>query len=181
MKLLFLLEEESCKECLNNILPRILPPHIEFICVAHTGKSDLQRSIPIKLKGWNEPNAKFIIVHDQDNHNCIDLKNKLKDLCLVSQKEVLIRIVCTELESWYLGDLEALEQAYGGNICTDKNIHKFRNPDSIINSKEKLKEVTQNKYQPVSGSRQISTYMDIRKNKSSSFQIFVRGVLDFCK
>ena len=50
MKLVFLLEEQSMKTFLDGILPRILPPDVTFITVPHEGKTDLQKSIPIKAQ-----------------------------------------------------------------------------------------------------------------------------------
>ncbi|MDR2944097.1 MAG: DUF4276 family protein [Methanosarcinales archaeon] len=183
MKLVFLLEEPSCKECLDILLPLILPPHIKFQCIPHQGKSDLKKSIPIKLRGWKEPNVKFVIVHDKDNHDCIQLKDDLKKICLtVLKDDVLIRIVCTELESWYLGDLKAVSEAYNSKeILSSSNVYKFQDPDSIKDAKEKLKEITDDQYQVMDGSRRIAKFMDIRQNKSKSFQVFIRGVHDLCK
>lgn len=57
MKLVFLLEEQSMKTFLDGILPRILPPDVTFITVPHEGKTDLQKSIPIKLRAWKQPDA----------------------------------------------------------------------------------------------------------------------------
>ncbi len=42
-KLVFLLEEVSAKEFLNGILPKILPPEIDFRCIPFEGKSDLEK------------------------------------------------------------------------------------------------------------------------------------------
>lgn len=69
MKLVFLLEESSMKELLDIILPRIIPEGIDFVTIPHSGKSDLVKSIPNKLRGWNEPDVKFVILHDQDTND----------------------------------------------------------------------------------------------------------------
>ena len=50
MNIVFLLEEKSMKALLDIVLPRILPPDVDFYTVPHEGKSDLQKSIPQKLK-----------------------------------------------------------------------------------------------------------------------------------
>ena len=94
MKLVFLLEEESMKHFLDGILPKILPPDVGFITVPHEGKSDLQKSVPIKLRAWKEPGVKFVIVQDQDTGDCRELKRKLVELCGDTTQEVLIRIAC---------------------------------------------------------------------------------------
>lgn len=99
MKLVFLLEEESMKHFLDGILPKILPPDVGFITVPHEGKSDLQKSVPIKLRAWKEPGVKFVIVQDQDTGDCRELKRKLVELCGDTTQEVLIRIACHELEA----------------------------------------------------------------------------------
>ncbi|MCM1187949.1 MAG: hypothetical protein NC541_01480 [bacterium] len=105
MKLIFLLEEQSMKYFLDGLLPRVLPAEIQFITIPHEGKSDLQKSLTAKLKGWNEPNVKFVVVQDQDSNDCKELKEKLLELCKGSNKEVLVRIACHELVSWYFGDI----------------------------------------------------------------------------
>jgi hypothetical protein len=39
--LIFLLEEPSMKTVLETILPKLIPEHITYICIAHQGKQDL--------------------------------------------------------------------------------------------------------------------------------------------
>lgn len=48
MTIIFLLEERSMKEVLDIILPRILPSGVYFKAIPHSGKSDLQESVPRK-------------------------------------------------------------------------------------------------------------------------------------
>lgn len=56
-RLVFLLEERSMKILLETFLPRFFPD-ISFLCVAHEGKQDLEKSIPRKLRAWCEPGAR---------------------------------------------------------------------------------------------------------------------------
>jgi uncharacterized protein YktA (UPF0223 family) len=175
-KLVFLLEEQSMKETLENILPLIVPKDILFLCIPHEGKADLQKSIPRKLLLWREPDVRFIIVHDQDSAECRELKKALISLVPEGKRtDTLIRIVCTELESWFLGDLQAMEKAFNINLKNQKNKAMFRDPDNIQNAKQELKKLAP-KYQQVSGSQSISKFMNIAENKSYSFQIFISGV-----
>ena len=53
-RVVFLLEEYSMKLFLDGLLPR-LAPNLEYVCVFHEGKTDLERSIPRKLRAWREP------------------------------------------------------------------------------------------------------------------------------
>lgn len=93
------------KEVLDIILPRVFPETISFITIPHNGKGDLENSIPKKLKAWNMLNCKFVIVRDQDNEDCIAVKEDLRKMTEGFGRDVLIRIACRELESWYFGDL----------------------------------------------------------------------------
>jgi hypothetical protein len=180
-KLVFLLEEESMSKVLENILPKILPTDIKFQCVPHKGKSDLHKSIPIKLRAWNEPNVSFVVVHDKDSWDCIKLKNELSKLARTNKRpDTLIRIVCTELESWFLGDISSIEKAFKIDLSHKKNKALFRNPDNIANAKEELKKLIP-LYQQISGSDNISKHMNISNNTSHSFHVFISGVKYICK
>nr|WP_287736585.1 hypothetical protein [Microcystis sp. M113S1] len=91
--IVFLLEESSIENVLNELLPKIIPPEISYICISHQGKQDLAKSIPKKLKAFKKssPNTKFIIVHDQDSHDCHKLKKELGEICQnASDAQVLI-------------------------------------------------------------------------------------------
>ena len=180
MKLVFLLEERSMKELLDIILPKILPEDVSFQTIPHQGKSDLEKSLPIKLRGWNEPETSFVVVHDQDSNNCVELKHTLLKLCKGYGKRVLIRISCHELESWYWGDLEAVSAAYGKNLVSLKEKKKYRDPDRIENPKQDLKKFIPTMGQ-IEGARKIAPFMNIDKNSSHSFQVFVKGVKSLCE
>lgn len=180
MNLVFLLEERSMKEVLDIILPKILPDHVTFKTVPHNGKSDLENSIPKKLKAWKEPDTKFVIVRDQDSGDCIDVKQALKDLCEPHRREVLIRIACRELEAWYFGDLEAVSAAYGKDVARLSQKSKYRIPDRIGNPKDELKKLFP-RHQQIDGARRIAVHMNIEKNTSTSFQQFVDGVKKLCE
>ena len=180
-KIVFLLEEPSAKELLTTLLLKIVPPdELSFLCISHEGKSNLKKSIPIKLRAWKEPNVQFVILHDKDTSDCHMLKKSLISLAKNGNRpDTLIRIVCTELESWFLGDLDAVERAFSVDLSKRKNRPIYQNPDAISNAKEELKRLVP-QYQPISGSRRISEYMDIVKNKSKSFQVFVSGIRQLC-
>ena len=114
-RVIFLLKEPSMKAMLAEYLPRLVPGWIQgqhFLLLPHQGKSDLDKSIPVKLKAWQEPGARFIIVRDNDNADCLALKARLQTMCATSGRKTLIRLVCQELESWYLADPDALIAAY---------------------------------------------------------------------
>ena len=181
LQLVFLLEEPSMKKTLEVLLPRFLPKNVHFICIAHEGKQDLEKSIPRKLKakGWNQE-TKFVIVRDKDSADCLKLKRELIEKCEQAGKpNTLIRIACHELESWFLGDLSAVGEALRSKkkeqLSKLQNKEKFRNPDTLSSAKQELKKLFPT-YQPNSSSGEIAKYLDFNKNSSQSFQVFIQGV-----
>jgi hypothetical protein len=141
-ELIFLLEELSMKETLEVLLPKLIPSNLRYRCIAHEGKQDLEKSIPRKLKAWNQP-AKFIIVRDKDSADCKQVKQQLLELCQKGNKsDILIRIACHELESWFLGDLAAVEQGLNlksGKLKKLQNNQKYRNHTVLTSSFKELK------------------------------------------
>ena len=115
------------KVLLEVLLPKLLPAKVESLIIPHNGKSDLKRSIPVKLRGWQSPRDKFIIVHDQDSNDCMKLKADLKLLC-------------------------------------ENN-----------NAKNELRNLIPT-YQPIDGARKIAACMDVNRNTSHSFNVFVNGI-----
>lgn len=178
--LIFLLEEPSIKNVLDQILPQIIPIEISYICIPHQGKQDLAKSIPIKIKAFQfNPATKFVIVHDQDSHDCQELKAELLEICQNAGKsDPLIRIICHELESWFLGDLAAVEKAYQlkpQSLSKKQTQKKFRDPDQLNSAKQELKKLV-NEYYAGTHSKKIAPYLSLTENTSHSFQIFLDGV-----
>ncbi len=165
---------------LDQLLPRILPSDIEYQTIPHHGKSDLQRSLPRKLRAWNEPgDIRFVIVHDQDNKDCVILKKHLLSMCEDSNRRVLVRIACQELEAWYFGDLPALALAYGNDkIPTHANKSIYRIPDKIPSPKKALYTLIP-EHQQILGAKRVAPHMNIDKNTSASFNAFVQGIRQF--
>jgi hypothetical protein len=74
-----------------------------------------------------------------------------------------------------LGDLTAVEKAFGVNLSKIKKKSIYSNPDKIQNAKQELKKLIPT-YQQISGSQRITENMNIDDNKSKSFRVFVDGV-----
>lgn len=180
MKLVFLLEEPSMKFLLDGLLPRILPEGVCFQTIPHNGKRALEKSIPHKLRGWNEPgDVRFVILHDQDTKDCRKLKQSLQTLCAGTGRPVLIRIACQEMEAWYFGDVQALSLAYQRpRLCKIAEQRKYRVPDEIPTPKEELYRLLP-EHQQIAGAKRVAPYMDVERNTSESFRQFVSGVRRF--
>ena len=100
------------RDLLYGLLPRLYPD-LTFLCLVHEGKSDLEKSIPRKLRAWREPGVRFVVLRDNDGDDCMHLKQKLARICQESGRaDTLVRIVCQELEAWYLGEPDALADAF---------------------------------------------------------------------
>ncbi|MEQ9370950.1 MAG: DUF4276 family protein [Coleofasciculus chthonoplastes F3-SA18-01] len=182
--IIFLLEEASINRVLDKILPQLIPDKITYICIPHQGKQDLAKSIPNKIKSFHQisPSTEFVIVHDQDSHDCKKLKTKLLNICQTAGKpDAMIRIICHELESWFLGDLAAVEKAYNlkpYSLSRRQNQNKYRDPDRLNSAKEELTKLLPAGYYyyPGTHSKEIAPHLSLTDNKSRSFQIFCQGI-----
>jgi hypothetical protein len=180
-----LVEELSMKNFLTVLLPRILPNgyRLNENCFirAHEGKQDLQKSIPRKIRAFNQSKIpyKVIVLHDQDSADCRVLKQKLKQLVLDNAPiPMLIRIVCRELEAWYLGDMEAISKVYPAfKVDKYRNLTVFRKPD-ICNAADELKKRIPT-FQKGYASKEIPKHFNLSQNSSESFNQFVLGLKHF--
>lgn len=180
MTIVFLLEERSAKYLLDAILPRVIPEDVAWKTIPHEGKLDLAKSIPRKLAAWNTPDTKFVVLQDQDSNDCRQLKQDIQEICSGSNKEVLIRIACRELEAWYFGDLKAVSQAYGKDLTGLSAKRKYRNPDAIGNPKQELRKLIP-EHEQIAGAKRIGPFMDLQHNTSKSFCVLLEGIARLCQ
>jgi hypothetical protein len=180
--LICFLEEQSAKEMLEGILPRLLPNDIDHVCIAFEGKRDLEAQLVRRLRGWLKPNTFFLVMRDQDFSDCKKVKKHLSDLCReAGRPETLVRIACHELESFYFGDLDAVEKGLEiSNIARHRRKAKYRDPDGIINPSAELDKLTNGQYQHVMGSRSIAPYLSLDNNTSHSFNVLISGIKKLC-
>jgi hypothetical protein len=92
----------------------------------------------------------------------------------------LVRIACHELESWFLGDLAAVEKAFNIKLAGQQKNRKYKEPDKLSNASEELEKLVKG-YRKVSGAKKIAVYMNIHQNYSHSFNCFIRGVSSLIK
>jgi len=179
-ELVFLLEEVSAKAMLESLLPRILHPEIRARYIPFEGKQDLERQMVKRLRGYANPHARFIVLRDQDSApDCVALKARLVGRCQQTgqTEKTLVRIACKELESFYLADLCAVEQALGlTKLARQQGSAKFRCPDQLGSPSKELETLTEGIYQKVSGSREIGRFLDPANERSLSFKNFMKSV-----
>lgn len=176
-ELVIFLEEPSAREMLRGLLPQLLPEHVAVQYVVFEGKSDLEKKLPRRLRAWQAPDAKFIVMRDQDSGDCIAIKNGLVQKCQdVGKPDVVVRIACRELESFYLGDLAAVADTIGPEkIRKKQQQRKFRAPDRLGSPSRELKQLAPS-YQKIAGSRAIGPQLNIEMNQSRSFQVLIEGI-----
>jgi hypothetical protein len=179
-ELVFLLEEESAKAMLEGLLPRILHQDIRLRYIPFEGKQDLERQMVRRLRGYVNPHARFIVLRDQDSApDCRDVKARLVQLCQNAGRAAtsLVRIACRELESFYLADLCAVEQALGvKKLVSQQGSAKFRSPDYLGSPSKELVTLTGGRYQKVSGSRAIGQLLDPDNERSLSFKNLIESI-----
>ena len=176
MTIIFMVEEPSMKALLDTLLPRLFP-RIDFRCVPHQGKTDLEKSLPRKLKAWQFPGDKFVVIRDSDGADCRKVKRRLLDICQAAGRpDVLIRIACHEMEAWYFGDPGAMAEAFEDESLKHLGTRaKYRDPDRIPRPSGELTRLC-NTFQKVDGARRMGEYLSRETNTSSSFVALIDGV-----
>lgn len=182
-QLVFFLEEPSAKEMLMGLLPRLFSDTLSYRYVVFEGKQDLEKQLVGKLRAWQNPDSLFVVLRDKDGANCAQVKENLVAMCrLAGKPNSLVRIACHELESWYLGDLAAVEKGLNlSGLTKRQQQRKFRAPDELGNPKQVLKMLTNNVYQQIAGSRAIGGYLLLEGNQSKSFNVFLTGISSLLK
>lgn len=184
MKLYIFTEESSAEICFKSVLSQAIPSSQSFKIFAHRGREDLKQALRKALPVISrEQGAKILITIDQDKHDCKTLKKELQEIirgnCQCPNK---IRIVCKELESWFLGDLAAISKAYP-RFKPEKyhNKSEMRNVDEIEQPSKKLIKMlteTNGGKCPSKGelSQRISPHLNVSLNTSTSFQQTIQAI-----
>lgn len=183
-ELVFLVEGRAEKDFLDTLLPRLLPEGLLHRVIPFEGKQDLERQMHKRIRGYLNPTARFIVLRDQDSHpDCAALKAGLQERCQGTGREThcLVRIACKELETFYLADLAAVEQALQlPGLAAYQSKSKFRHPDRLGSPSRELKTLTNNRYEKRLGSRVIGQHIQIENDRSPSFKNLINGIRRFC-
>jgi Domain of unknown function (DUF4276) len=179
-ELVFFLEEESARALLEQIFPLLIQPEIEVRprFIVFEGKQDLEKQLVKKLRGYLNPRARFIVMRDQDQSDCRRTKQSLLALCAqAGRTQTTVRIACRELESFYLGDLQAVESGLNiSGLAAKQNRAKFRDPDRLVAPSRELGKLTGQRYQKVAGSRAIAPHLDLQTPRSRSFHHLIQAI-----
>ncbi|MDD2741132.1 MAG: DUF4276 family protein [Rhodocyclaceae bacterium] len=173
--LVFFLEEPSAADFLKGLLPAILPIRITPHFIVFEGKQDLEKQLIRRMRGWLRPNSRFIVMRDQDSGDCTIIKNRLIAFCSEAGKpEAVVRIACRELESFFVGDWQAIADAFGKpSLATHDKTAKYRIPDELGSPSVEIKRIIPD-YQKRDGARRITPHLRPERNRSNSFQVLYR-------
>ena len=166
------------KITLENLLPKLGIDLYSVTIIAHQGKSDLERSIPKKLRAWLVPNARFLILRDNDRGDCHARKAHLVELAAGAGKaeQSRVRIVCQELEAWFLADLPALVAA--GYLAAGKlPAFSRKDPDSIAHPVREMERLRPG-YGKGIGATNIAPHLDPANIRSASFRNTIQAIRD---
>lgn len=195
----FLVEEPSMESFLGAFLPKLLPHRVTFKIHSHRGKQALLRKLERRLKGYRQclqPNWRIIVVLDRDREDCRDLKSRLEKIChktgLQSKRvaggtdwQIVTRIAIEELEAWYFGDWQAVQAAYPRVSSTVPGRDRYREPDAIKGGTwEALERILRRGGYFKEGlpkirvAEEIGPHINPQQNRSPSFRIFVKAILE---
>ncbi len=200
-----LLEDESMKNAVRLLLPKILGQlrsgaryHVAYR--TFRGKYTLLKRLKTLLKGYaarirDGETLRVIVLLDRDTDDCTKLKQKLEKIAattglVVRSKaaeaqpfQVLNRIAISELEAWFLGDPEAISQAYPKTRAVlAQQSRRLQKPDDIDDAWEALEKILkQSSYRSYDLSKpyvaeRIAKHMQPERNRSESFQVFCEGL-----
>ncbi|MFL0648127.1 DUF4276 family protein [Cylindrospermopsis raciborskii UAM/DH-BiRr] len=196
-----LVEEPSAEEALKTLLPKLLKGRSRHKIINFGSKSKLLKLLSQRLSAYGDriskgENVRIIVLVDQDNDDCKKLKNQLEGIAQqtgLSTKSkpdsegrfvVLNRIVIKELESWFIGDTEALRKAFSSLPSISPKSGIFRSPDNggsweALHRFLKKHGIYKNGYPKIEAARRISLHMKPDQNYSPSFNCFKAGIEAF--
>jgi len=193
-----LVEEPSAEEALRHILPKLICGRSHYKIINLGSKSKLLRKLNQRLSAYrdrikNGENLRVVVLVDGDDDDCQTLKKQLETTANQSglytksspdhygQFVVLNRIVIKELESWFIGDSEALCKAFSSlpSISTKSGI--FRSPDNdgsweALHRFLKKYGIYKSSYPKIDAARRIAPHMNPDQNRSPSFNCFKTGL-----
>jgi hypothetical protein len=175
--LVLLVEEPSARDLLEGLLPRILPNNIHVQFLVFEGKQDLEGQLVRKLRGWRVPDSAFVVLRDQDAADCTAVKERLTSLVVESGRTpAIVRVACKELESWVVGDWDAIAVAFERPELAAqklKSVHRY--PDQMVRPVEAIRKLIP-EYQKRDGARRVGKLLDPARNQSVSFRSFCTGL-----
>lgn len=198
MEIEILVEEQSAEEALRHLLPRLLKNRARAKVINLGSKYKLLKVLPKRLAAYAQRIAggeslRVVVLVDRDDDDCERLKAELERMAATAglptksspaaneQFVVLNRIVVEELESWFIGDPDALRKAFTSLPAISQKAGIFRNPDNggsweALHRFLKKHGIYKSSFPKIDAARHIAPHLKVEQNNSRSFQVFVSGM-----
>lgn len=160
MHIEFLVEDNSGARLLQHLVPKLIEhggssityrihpykgigkiPSKDAFSTTDPRKRILLNRLPEILKGYAKTPGidAIVVVVDSDRKNCYTFLKELQSIASVSRHpNILFRIAIEEVEAWYLGDREAIKNAYNK---AKLQLHKDYVQDSVCGTWELLADI----------------------------------------
>jgi len=193
-----LVEEPSAKEALQHLLPKIIKGARCPTVLNLGSKYKLLKLLPGRLAAYrqriaNGEQLRIIVLVDRDSDDCKKLKDDLEKMAgqagLPTKTSpdaegrflVLNRVAVEELESWFIGDPEALRKAFTSLPKINATTGIFRNPENggtweALHRFLKRHGIYKSGFPKIDAARRIAPHLEIAANRSKSFQAFISGM-----
>lgn len=194
-----LVEEPSAEAFLQALLPRLLPQGRSFAIHAFQGKDDLLAKLEQRLRAyatWLPDDWRLFVLVDRDDDDCMALKRRLEAIArttgLATRSrpragawQLVNRIAVEELEAWYFGEWDAVQEEYPRVAATLPRRKGFRDPDAVAGGTWEAFERVLQKHgyfqeglQKIAAARAIGARIDPGRNRSASFRAFHAALLE---
>ena len=172
--IVFIVEEDSKRTFLNELLARLeFPDHVPVHVRVAEGHVSILDEIRKTTRSWRVPHTQFVVWCDQDSADCKLRKQELRSFVPASRLgEVTIRIVCTELEGWYLADIKALRAALPEIGDRPLPADLLGPPDSIHRPARRLADFASFRKRDLA--REMGQRISLEPNTSHSFNLFLQ-------
>ncbi len=202
IRLELLFEDESTENALRILVPKIVGEEKAKAVKYRSfrGKYTLLKELPAFLKGYTKrirqgERLRVLVLVDRDVEDCEVLKQKLESIALQSGLitrsiattntpfQILNRIAIEALEAWFLGDPEAIRQAYPhAKEKVSQHIKRLPNPDAVMDAWETLEKILKDSgyrrddLRKTQVAQRIAHHMQPDRNRSQSFRVFREGL-----
>jgi len=198
MHIEIIVEEPSAEEALRHLLPKLVSDKPRPKIINMGSKYKLLKVLPARLRAYQQrikkgAQLRIVVLVDRDNDDCINLKHTLERMAREAGLHtktapdaqgtftVLNRIVVEELESWFIGDPQALRKAFPSLPKINPNTKPFQIPDNggdweALHRFLKKHGLYRNGFRKIEAAQKIAPHMDVNNNRSASFRQFVSGM-----
>lgn len=193
-----LVEEPSAEAALQVLLPRIVQGRARIKIINLGSKYALLKKLEERLRGYADrlkggENLRVLVLVDRDQDDCTALKAQMERAAraagLVTKSAahggspftVVTRIAIEELESWFLGDPDALRKTFPRLPEIRLAASPFRNPENGGSWEALHRFLKRHGYYPgtypkIEAARRIAENMATSANRTSSFRVFREGL-----